>query len=121
MIKEASKIRDNDSIRIEINKDCKTDYNVESLIKKGLISEYEKNIKEFERNNIIQLLLLIFGVLFIFISSLISETSIWKEVILIIGWVPIWEMVDLELFKDFRGIKEKKIITRLLSSKIVEK
>ena len=81
---------------------------------------YENISNEYHRTNIIQLALLILGLIFLFFSSLISESSIWKEVLLIIGWVPIWEMVDLELFKDYRGRRKKKIIAKLLSSDFIE-
>ena len=34
---------------------------------------------------------------------------IWHEVILIGGWVPIWEAIDIELFRDTKERKKEKL------------
>ena len=120
IIKEAKYIRDYDKLDIVIYNECNTKLNIAEIIIQGLKEEYENISNEYHRTNIIQLALLILGLIFLFFSSLISESSIWKEVLLIIGWVPIWEMVDLELFKDYRGRRKKKIIAKLLSSDFIE-
>ena len=52
----------------------------------------------------------------LFLSSFVSEDFIWKELLLIGGWVPIWEMVDIELFNESRGRRTKKIIEKLIES-----
>ena len=76
-------------------------------------------IAEHERNNVIQFLLFILGFIFIFISFNWAN-PIGQELFLIAGWVPIWEMVDLEIFSDVRGQRRKKILRRLSSSEIIE-
>ena len=45
----------------------------------------------------------------------------WKEIVLISGWVPLWEVIDVELFSDYEGRKKRRIITKLLNSEIIEK
>ena len=78
------------------------------------------NLKDHLKINILQLIFLFAGIFFIFLSFKI-QNQIWKEIFLIGGWVPIWEMIDLELFSDIRGIKRKKILSKLIESEIVEK
>lgn len=50
-----------------------------------------------------------------------KEDVIWKEVLLIGGWVPIWETIDIELFSDLEGRRKRIILKRLLESEIIEK
>jgi len=118
LIKEAKYVEEYEKVNITINNKIKSKIDIEEIITDGLRREYENISIEYHRNNIIQIALLIIGILLIFVSSLISEKYIWKEIILIIGWVPIWEAVDLELFRDFRKRRRKHIIAKLLSSEI---
>lgn len=121
LIKESRYVEDYEKITVLVNNKCKTKIDIIEKITEGLKDEYDKVSREYHRNNIIQIALIILGIVFLFISSLIDESVIWKEVVLIIGWVPIWEAVDLELFRDFSGRRRKKIIAKLLSSDIEEK
>ena len=54
-------------------------------------------------------------------ATLIKEDVIWKEVLLIGGWVPIWETIDIELFSDLEGRRKRIILKKLLKSEIIEK
>lgn len=63
------------------------------MIKEGLKEEYNKSLKNRHDNNVEQLFFLFLGILFIFLSTLIKEETIWKELLLISGWVPILEMI----------------------------
>lgn len=121
VIKEAKYVKDYEKINIVINNKCNTKINLEEKLIEGLKFEFEQVSRESHRNNIIQVTLILLGIIFIFLSSLIAETYIWKEIILIIGWVPIWEAVDLELFRDFSGRRRKNIIAKLLSSDVITK
>lgn len=107
-----------EDINIIIHNYCKTNVHIEEKIIEGLKLKYETIIKEQQRKNKIQILLLLLGITFIFLSSLMSEHFIWKEVVLIIGWVPIWEVIDIELFNDSKNRKTKKVIEKLLNSEI---
>ena len=116
IIDKASLIKDATKIKIVISE---TKYkNLKEKLLESFEYEYEKTIKVHHFNNILQLLLFILGILFIFFSTRITE-SVWKEILLIGGWVPIWEMIELELFNDFRGRKRKKILAKLLKSEII--
>lgn len=97
-----------------INKPCK------QLIIDALKKEYNKSVLRNSRNNWVQITYLLIGIVILFLSTLTNET-ISKEVLLIVGWVFIWAMMELQIFTDVRGIKKRKIIKKLLKSEIIEK
>lgn len=120
--KQAIPIGKNDKIKIVLNVKCDNmDRDCTELLKVGLSEEYNRIIKEHEITNIKQFCLLILGIIFLFLSTLINDETIWKEILLIIGWVPIWEAVDIELFSDIKSKRKKKIIKKILNSEIVQK
>lgn len=118
IIKKAYYTKKHDTIKILIQSDCNTSIKIKELLIAGLKNAYEKTNYEQKRKNIIQILLLFLGSLFIFLSSRINDTFIWKELLLITGWVPIWEMIDIELFNDSKSNRTKKIVKKLMISKI---
>ena len=119
LINETNFINKKDSIVIQINNNIKTDIDIVKYLTNGLKDEYENNIKSHFKNDIIQIVLFFLGIFFLFLSTQINDNDIWKEILLIGGWVPIWEMIDLELFNDFRGNKRKRILQKLLDSEII--
>ncbi len=120
LIQEAKFVNKKEKIKIVVNNKCKTKLNYKDIMYESFKEEYVNNLKEHLRNNVLQLVFLLVGVLFIFLSFRI-DNQVWKEIFLIGGWVPIWEMIDLELFNDIRGKKRKKILLKLIKSEIVEK
>lgn len=120
IINQTMLINKNKKIKIIINKKVDIDKNSVEMIKEGLKEEYNKSVEERNRNNVKQLIFLFLGMLFIFIATSIERRGMWRELILIIGWVPIWEMVKIELFSDVYGRRKRKIIKRLLDSEIIE-
>ena len=66
-----------------------------------------------------QLIYLIIGILSLVLSSLIKE-NIFKELILISGWVLIWSMIEIEIFSDTELKRKRKILKQLLNSEIIE-
>lgn len=117
ILKKSNDISKNDTIKFDIKNKCNTKIHIKERIIEGLKLEYNHTVKEHHRNNLIQLILLLLGITFLFLSTLISNEFIWKEVLLIGGWVPIWEMIDIELFNEFKGRRTKKIIEKLITSK----
>ena len=61
------------------------------------------------------------GSILIYIALKIKNIEVWREILLISGWVPIWEMVKIELFPDVEGRIKRKIINKLLKSEIGER
>lgn len=120
IIEQAFFIKRKDNIKIIINNSVNMDSKIELLIKDGLNKEYQKTIKRHYFYNIIQLLFLIFGILFLFISTLINEPEVFKEIMLIGGWVLIWEMIDIELFSDSERMRRQSVLKKLLKSEIIE-
>lgn len=121
IIKQTIFTKKNKKIKIIINKNIDINKNSVEMIKEGLKKEYNKSLEERNRNNLKQLILLMLGMIFIFIATRIENRGMWREIILITGWVPIWEMVKIELFSDVYGRRKRKIIKKLLTSEIVEK
>lgn len=105
-----------EELEIIIHNKCNTKIDIKEKIVEGLKLEYELTIKKHNRNNILQLFLFFLGVFLLFLSTLIHEELVWKEILLISGWVPIWEMINIELFDESKGRKTKKIIEKLLNS-----
>ena len=122
IIKEAIPIRKNEKIKIVINVKCNNiNRDCKEFLKEGLIEEYNKSIQEHKITDIKQICLLILGIVFLFLTSNINNEVIWKEILLITGWVPIWEVIDLELFSNTKGKGKIKIINKLLNSEIIQK
>ena len=119
LINEINFINKNDNVVIQINNNINTDIDIVKYLTNGLKDEYKSNIKSHLKNNIIQIVLFFLGIFFLFLSTQIKGNDIWKEILLIGGWVPIWEMIDLELFNDYRGHKRKRILQKLLDSEII--
>lgn len=61
---------------------------------------------------------MLLGILLLFLSTVIRGMFIFEEVFLIIGWVPIWEAVDIELFSDVKEKKKRNALKKLLESNL---
>ena len=119
IIEKAKFTKKDDHLKIVIKNNCQTKLNYQEMLYNSFKEEYKNNVQIHLRNNILQLVLFFLGIIFIFISFQIKDNEIWKEIFLIGGWVPIWEMVDLELFTDVRGKRRAKILLKLIDSEIV--
>ena len=122
IISEAMLLNKEDNIDIIINKD-KSVFSVEctDLKIEGLKDEYKRSLKVQHDNNMKQIYFFILGMILLFLSTQLKADSVWREIIVISGWVPIWEMVKIELFPDVQGRIKRKIINKLLKSNIIEK
>ena len=121
LIDRIDKIKKYEKVVIRLNKRCELDVNAIKIIKEGLKEEYKKSIQLRDENNLKQLWFLLMGAFIIFLSTKVPEDLFWKEVLVIIGWVPIWEMFEVELFPDAEERKRRKAIKRLLKCQIVER
>lgn len=95
IIKEAMFVGKNDTIKVIINNECNLKNGYLEIIKDGLELEYHNSLKRYHLNDVKQLTLLLVGILFLFISTIIKNNFIFKEVFLIVGWVPIWEVIEI--------------------------
>ena len=122
IIKEAMLVDKNEKIKIVVNKDTAVlNENCKELIINGLKDEYTRSLERQHDNNIKQIYFLIMGSILIYLSFKIKNVQVWREILLISGWVPIWEMVKIELFPDVEGRIKRRIINKLLKSEIVER
>ena len=120
LIKEAAYITTKDNLTIKIINKTKGNMNITNLIKYRLKREYDSVIFEHHKNNLTQFILFIIGVTILVIAKLYNHL-IWHDVLVIIGWVPIWEMVDIEIFDNINEKRLKKVINKLLASKFIIK
>ncbi len=115
LIKKAQQL---DKIKIVINNKCQSKIPYKKMLKQAFLEEYQNAINTHNKNNHLQILFLLLGSFAIFMSFQIKN-EVWQEIFLIGGWVPIWEMVELELFNDVRGKKRKKALIKLINSEII--
>lgn len=118
LVSEASRFNVSDTIKVVINNQI-ANKNCIPLIKEGLENAYGESIMKSSRNNILEIIYFIMGMAALFISTLIERT-IFKEIVLIGGWVLIWEMIELEIFSDINDRKKRKILKKLLNCEIIE-
>ncbi|MBR5227270.1 MAG: hypothetical protein IKV94_01355 [Clostridia bacterium] len=121
IIVQCSHINKKDDFQIVINKKVHIEDEIDILIKEGIKEAYLKSWKKNKSNNMKQILFFIAGVSIIAVSTLLEENSIWKELLLITGWVPIWEMIEMEIFTDVRGRRMRKLLKRIMQSEIILK
>ena len=120
MIQEAAMIKETEKIKLLLHTKCDLPIDCVKLIKEGLKEAYHNSIQERHSNNIKQVFFFVIGVFFIFLSTQVKEEFIWKELLLITGWVPLWELIEVELFADAYGRKRRKIIKKLLQGEIIQ-
>lgn len=121
IIDQAILISKKENINIVINKKIEIEQDCSQMIKGGLKEEYKQSLKKHHVRDVKQVGFFILGIIFIFLSTLIEKQLLLKELLLITGWVPIWELVKIELVSDMEGRKRRIIIKRLLKSQIIEK
>lgn len=107
----------NDDIKIVVN--TKLDIkNIDLLIRNGLEDAYKKSKKRESRYNSKQIMFFIIGVMFLLLSTFIENNDIVEEIIIIAGWVAIWEVVDISLNIDSEIKINRKLIKKLLKCDI---
>lgn len=113
LVNEA-KVKDDVEVIVNTKLDIK---NIDTLIKEGL-EDYIKDIKKIDRfYDSKQVILFIVGMIFLIFSTL-TKPEIIKELILIVGWVAVWEVMDIAINIDSKQKYNKKIIKKLINCKI---
>lgn len=105
----------NSDIKIIVNTNLKLD-NIETFIKEGLKNAYNETKIIDRSHDTKQLTLLLIGTIFLIISTL--TFNIIKEIIIIAGWVAIWEAFDISLNVDSKLKLTRKLIKKLINCKI---
>lgn len=121
IIKQAEETNLYNDTKIIINKKCHIEEDSIKIIKEGLQEEYNRSLRKRDDNNIKQLVFFILGVFFIYLSTLMKNDIVWREIILITGWVPIWKMIEVEILPDVAGRRKRKIINKILKSEFIVK
>jgi len=113
LVNEA-KVKDDVEVIVNTKLDIK---NIDTLIKEGL-EDSIKDIKKIDRfYDSKQVILFIVGMIFLIFSTL-TKPEIIKELILIVGWVAVWEVMDIAINIDSKQKYNKKIIKKLINCKI---
>lgn len=118
ILNQAKFVNRKDTIKLSIDIKFETTIDIVCLIKKTLKNEYDLNLKKSYNTNVKQVFFLFFGMVCLFLSTIINNEII-SEVILIGGWVLIWEMIDLQLFTDSQLKRDKIVLRKLLKSEFV--
>lgn len=106
-----------ESLKIVVKTNMEAD-SVKDVIKSGLNSAL-KNAEYIDKlYNNKQILLFIMGITILIISTLILNQVI-KEIVIIAGWVFIWEVIDISLNTDIETRITKRTVKKLLKSRIV--
>lgn len=120
LIKQTFINRKSKNIKIVINSKCEIE-NISNILKDSIQKEYELSYKHLKYNNIVQLIFIIFGVFALFIATLLKDSIILNEIVVIGAWVLLWETINLELFSDTEERRKRKLLKRLLTCEIIEK
>lgn len=118
LVEQTPDFRNKDTLKIKINSKIMGDIDLKKYIVEGLKNKYRKSYRNNFRNTLMQIIYLLVGVGIIFVSTLIRG-EVFREVILICGWVLIWLAVELELFADIDDRRRRKKLKRLIDSEFI--
>ena len=113
LIKEA---KTKDKIEVIIKTKLEID-NIEFLIKKGLQQELNDTKRIDKFYDFKQLRFFVIGIIFLLISTLMGY-EILRELVLIIGWFTIYEVVEITFNTSSILRRKRKAIKKLLSCNI---
>ena len=71
-----------------------------------------------EKRTIFDLISILIGIVFLFLSMLVKNIPVVSEVLVIFGWVPIWEAMYSMLFGGFKNRLLLKRLKKLTNCKI---
>ena len=108
-----------EDIVIVLNK--KIDKPLESILRNSLKTEYNLMVKEHFNNNKMQVIYFLIGIIMLVISRILNDRVLLEELFLIGGWVLIWQTVEIEFFRDIDNKRKRKLLKKLINSKIIEK
>lgn len=118
LIQELSLKKNKKDIKILINNKCNTKKDCKKMIKDGLKREYDRSLKEHHFYDTEQVIFFLIGVTILFLAGTITKNEIISTILVIVAWVPIWKMVEIELFEDSQGRRKRKLIKKLLNYEV---
>lgn len=87
------------------------------ILRSNLGEDIKESYLEMKLTYIKAILLFLFGLLFVFLSNIVPQ--IIKEIILIIGWVGIWESCYIFLFDRIHTRIKIKKFKKLVNAKVM--
>lgn len=112
----------NKGVEININSNLTEEQknNLADMIHRHFGLETQKSILTFKYKTKYQILLFLIGILLIALSnlSLISNLSTIHEILLIFGWVAVWELIYDIMFVDIKENIKRKRLKKLSKVKI---
>ena len=119
ILDNSNDIDERDEVEIVLNKAI--DLKLDGILRNSLKTKYQEEIKEHYYNNKMQVVYFLIGVIMLIISRILNDRALIEELFLIGGWVLIWQTVEIEFFRDTLNHKKRKILKKLINSKITEK
>lgn len=120
IIEEARHADKKAKLKIMIDKKNNFDHDATKLVRDGLEREYKKAKKFHQQENEKQFFEVLVGMGLLYFST-IARVEIIKELLLVGGWVPLWEAIELELFSEAKEKADIALLKRLKECEIDEK
>jgi len=115
LLEQVKFVDKNDNLKIIISQKFDFECDIVNMINKSMNDLYILNLKKSYINNIKQVIFLVLGIICLVLYGVVNNPII-SEIILIGGWVLIWEMVDLFLFSDTQLKRDKIVLKKLLKA-----
>lgn len=119
VIEQAFFVKRNEKTKVVVYDKCEVGEKSLLIVKQGLELYYKKKQQKYLYTNIKQIVLLIIGIFLLFLSFSIDSENVFKEFLLILGWVPIWEVMYSELFSDIKERRIFKVLKKLLKGEFI--
>lgn len=114
----------NKNVEINVKSTCnlteEQENNIADMIHRHFGLETQKSILTFKYKTKYQILLFLFGIFLIALSniSFVSNLSTLHEILLIFGWVAVWELIYDIMFVDIKENIKKRRFRKLSKVKI---
>lgn len=106
-------------IVIEVNTKLKIP-NLEEIFYKGINEYYTKLVLKDKIYDVKQIVFILLGIIFLITSTLLNN-DLLRELLIIAGWVAIWDVIDYYLNKNMEYRRVKRVLQKLMKAKIVVK
>lgn len=94
--------------------------NLKEIIYNGINEYYCKLILKDKIYDAKQIIFILLGIIFLIASTLLNS-GLLRELLIIAGWVAIWDVIDYFLNKNMEYRREKRVLQKLMKAKIMIK